>query len=75
MGVFNIYISTKMIELKPEREALYALIPRLGSDGVLLHPWLFELDAPASKKSIREVYIDALKNSSLYIGMFWLEAV
>lgn len=66
-----IFISSKMMELREERKTLEALLPTLGQDTINLHPWIFEIDAMASTRSIRKVYLDALAKSELYIGIFW----
>jgi tetratricopeptide (TPR) repeat protein len=68
---FRVFISSKMLELAPERQALNDLLPTLGSDLITLRAWVFEDDAPAADKPIREVYLDALKRSDLYLGLFW----
>jgi tetratricopeptide (TPR) repeat protein len=62
-----------MQELGPERKALQELLTTLGHGMFNLRTWVFEGDAPASNKPIREVYLDALQNSALYIGLFWNE--
>ncbi|MBC7812367.1 MAG: DUF4062 domain-containing protein, partial [Burkholderiales bacterium] len=67
----GIFISSKMVELSEERRALEALLPTLGDDTLQLFPWVFETDAPASGSSIRSVYMNALDQSELYIGLFW----
>ncbi len=67
----HVFISSKMQELFPERHALQELLPKLGNDLISLRTWIFEDDAPATNRSIREVYLDALKNSALYVGLFW----
>jgi len=69
----HVFISSKMQELAAERQALRALLPALGNELVTLSAWAFEQDAPASERSIREVYLSALKQSALYIGLFWKE--
>ncbi len=69
----RIFISSKMHELAAERKALDDLLPMLGQDILRLSPWRFEGEAPASDKSIRKVYLEALQNSALYIGLFWNE--
>jgi tetratricopeptide (TPR) repeat protein len=69
----KVFISSKMVELRDERKALEKLLPTLGDDTIQLSPWVFETDAPASGKSIRSVYLDALDQSDLYIGIFWNE--
>ena len=52
---------------------LQELLPTLGRDVTKLEAWVFEGDAPASNRSIRDVYLEALKDSVLYIGLFWKE--
>lgn len=66
----DVFISSKMVELKAERDALYKLLPTLNYGDIHLHAWMFENDAPATEKSIRDVYLKGLKNSALYIGLF-----
>ncbi len=73
MPRIDIFISSKMQELAAEREMLSELIPTLSQGVLQVHPWIFEEDAPAADKTIREVYLDALKQSGLYIGLFWKE--
>ncbi len=69
----DLFISSKMLELKPERDELYDLLPSLSTGSVSLRAWVFEAGdgAPASNKTIRDVYLKALENSALYIGLFW----
>jgi tetratricopeptide (TPR) repeat protein len=67
----DVFISSKMVELKAERDALYALLPTLDYGDIKLHAWVFEEDAPAANQSIRDVYLKALQNSALYLGLFW----
>ncbi|RMF77105.1 MAG: DUF4062 domain-containing protein [Chloroflexi bacterium] len=69
----DVFISSKMQELADERKALQELLPKLGQDMLRMRAWVFEQTAPASEASIREVYLDALRNSALYIGLFWNE--
>lgn len=69
----HVFISSKMQELAPEREALRRLLSEVGHELVTLRAWTFEADAPAADRSIREVYLDALKQSALYVGLFWNE--
>lgn len=69
----TIFISSKMIELKAERETIQEFLPTLNNDRYTLKAWIYEIDAPATSKSIREVYLDALKESDLYVGLFWHE--
>lgn len=69
----GVFVSSKMVELREERKALEALLPTLGDETAGIHPWIFESDAPASDSSIRSVYLKALDESGLYIGLFWNE--
>jgi tetratricopeptide (TPR) repeat protein len=71
--VLNIFISSKMVELKAERDAVFKLIPTLDYGDIKLHAWLFEEDAGASSEAIRRIYLDTLQNSALYVGIFWQE--
>jgi tetratricopeptide (TPR) repeat protein len=65
------FISSKMQELAPERKALQELLPTLGRDTFKLNTWAFEENATASNKPIRDIYLEALQRSALYIGLFW----
>ena len=67
----NVFISSKMIELAHERELLRQFIPTIECMGFEFHPWIFEYDALPQDKSIRDVYLQALHNSMVYIGLFW----
>lgn len=69
----SIFISSRMQELASERKILQTLIPNLDTGMVKLHTWVFEQDAPASNVPIRDVYLEALQHSALYIGLFWNE--
>ncbi|MBN1202724.1 MAG: tetratricopeptide repeat protein [Anaerolineae bacterium] len=66
-----VFISSKMQELAPERQAIRDLLPTLNRGLITLHAWVFEDDAPASDDTIRQVYLEALQRSALYIGLFW----
>ncbi len=69
----SVFISSKMQEFVQERRALHEFLPGLSNDFIKLRAWVFEDDATASDRSIREVYLNALKESALYIGLFWNE--
>ncbi len=71
--VLDVFISSKMTELKPERDALHDLIRELDYGDLRLRAWIFEAEdgAPASNRPVRDVYLQALQNSALYIGLFW----
>ena len=49
--MLDVFISSKMVELKPERDALFALISALDYGDIKLHAWVFEEDAGASGKN------------------------
>lgn len=69
MALIEVFVSSRMTELADERAMLWELIPTL-SEGVLrLHPWVFEKNAPASDRSTREVYLQKLRRSALYVGI------
>ncbi len=65
------FVSSSMQELKDERAAIRDLAASLNYGGIQFHAWVFEDDAPADHRSIQQVYLDALKESNLYIGVFW----
>jgi tetratricopeptide (TPR) repeat protein len=67
----NIFISSKMLELKAEREALDRLLPTLDYGEIKLNAWVFEVDQPPADSPIRKQYLKWLKESELYIGLFW----
>jgi tetratricopeptide (TPR) repeat protein len=67
----KVFVSSKIQELADERRILSKLLPQLGDSSIQLETWVFEADARASSKSIRQVFLDALDDSSLYIGVFW----
>lgn len=69
----EIFVSSKMEELSIERRTLYELIRTLSTDRVTFVPWVFEFSALAKDKPIRDVYLEQLKQCSLYIGLFWKE--
>ncbi|MCC6612999.1 MAG: DUF4062 domain-containing protein [Anaerolineae bacterium] len=69
----RVFISSTMKEeLKDERAAVADLIAELSTPAVQLRPWVFERDAPASDRPVREVYLQALRESQLYLGIFAL---
>ena len=70
---FEIFVSSKMLELADERAMLNDLIPSLSRPNVTLKGWVYEHSAHAAEHTIREEYLEALKNSELYIGIFWKE--
>src|SRR4051812_18388250 len=66
----DVFVSSKMMELKAEREAIYNLLSALTYRDIRLHAWVYENDARTSDRPIRDVYLEALENCALYIGIF-----
>jgi tetratricopeptide (TPR) repeat protein len=69
----DIFISSKMQELQAERQALFEFTKTLDYGDIKLHAWVFEKDAASSGRSIRDVYLNALQNAALYLGIVWNE--
>lgn len=67
----KVFVSSRMQELADERQVLAQLLPQLSDDSFQVETWVFEDDALASAQSIRQVYLDALDESALYLGIFW----
>lgn len=68
--ILNVFISSSMEELKAERELLYELLPTLSTPLYQVRAWVYEESIDASPRTIRETYLEGLRQSSLYIGMF-----
>lgn len=62
----RVFVSSRMQELAPERDAIWAALHELKMDG-----WVFERSAGARPQSIRQTYLDELAAADLYIGVFW----
>src|SRR6516164_4737628 len=62
----RIFISSRMLELAPERIAVRATLDQLNLDG-----WIFEMDAGARSQGIQQTYRQQIDDSDLYIGVFW----
>src|SRR5438105_325782 len=62
----QVFVSSGMADLKEERLAARDAIGEL-----LVDPWLFEQDAEAQSRAVREAYLDAVAKSDLYVGIFW----
>ena len=60
------FVSSKMQELAPERQALKAALDALKVDA-----WLFEEDAGARPESIQKAFLEEVEEADLYIGLFW----
>ncbi|KAB2855567.1 MAG: DUF4062 domain-containing protein, partial [Anaerolineae bacterium] len=66
----TVFVSSRMLEFKSEREALSEWLPLQGYDLVTIKPWIFEKDAPAQPNPIQYVYLSELDQADLYIGLF-----
>jgi len=62
----QVFISSKMEELAPERAAIKSALAELNVDA-----WVFETDAGARPGTIRQTYLKELDGADLYIGLFW----
>src|SRR5580704_6756914 len=62
----RVFISSRIEELAPERQAIKTALEDVGMD-----PWVYESDAGARPQSIQETYVEELKGADLYIGLFW----
>ena len=62
----RVFISSRMVELAPERGAVRDTLAAAGCA-----PWLYEVDAGAGPGPPRQTYLDALYNSDVYLGLFW----
>ncbi|MBX3084730.1 MAG: tetratricopeptide repeat protein [Anaerolineae bacterium] len=67
----DVFISSKMLELATERDALFDLFASLKNEIFPIRAWIFEKSSYASSHSSREIYLEVLHNSRLYIGLFW----
>ncbi len=62
----RVFVSSRMQELAPEREAIKAALKDLQVEA-----WVFERDAGARPQTIRETYLEEVEAADLYIGVFW----
>ena len=62
----RVFVSSKMQELAPERQALKAALDALKVDA-----WVFEQDAGARPESIQKAFLEEVEAADLYIGLFW----
>ena len=63
----SLFISSKMTELKNERQGIQAALKQYNMYG-----WLWESDAGARPEPIRSTYLDEVEACDIYIGVFWL---
>ena len=64
----RVFISSKMLELAEEREAVLKFLPTLDYGDITIRAWVYEHNVPASENSIREIYLENLKTSNL---IYW----
>lgn len=69
----KIFISSTMDELRPEREKLAETIRGMSNVLLTFSPWRYEKDAIASTVPAREGWQRELRETTLYIGLFWNE--
>src|SRR5262249_1796413 len=62
----RVFVSSKMQELAPERQALKTALDALKVDA-----WVFEQDAGARPVSIEKAFLEEVEAADLYIGLFW----
>jgi len=62
----RVFVSSKMQELAPERQAVRAALDALKVDA-----WVFEHDAGAQPVSIEKAFLEEVEAADLYIGLFW----
>jgi eukaryotic-like serine/threonine-protein kinase len=62
----RVFVSSKMQELAPERQAIKAALDELKVDA-----WVFEQDAGARPESIEKTFLEEVEGADLYIGLFW----
>jgi len=63
----SLFISSKMTELAPERQAIQTALSHYAMQG-----WLWEKDAGARSEPIDSTYLKEVEACDLYIGLFWL---
>src|ERR1043166_2652469 len=62
----RVFVSSKMEELAPERQAV-----KKALDAVKVDAWEFEHDAGARPESIQNAFLKEVETADLYIGLFW----
>jgi len=62
----RVFVSSRMQELAPERQAVEVALEALGVDA-----WLFETDAGARPESIEQVFLEEVAAADLFEGLFW----
>src|SRR5215831_16392570 len=62
----QVFVSSKMEELGPERQAIKTALNNLKVDGSV-----FEEDAGARPETIRQTSLEEVEAADLYVGVFW----
>src|SRR5262249_9612511 len=57
-------------EFLTERQTIYDLVPTLVQGIIRLRAWVFEKDTVASEVPSRDIWLEKLESSVLYIGLF-----
>ena len=65
-GTYRVFISSSMAELVEERKVIERVIRQSG-----YQPFLYERDANARPWNHEETFVQELKASHLYVGIFW----
>jgi hypothetical protein len=65
-GTYRVFISSSMAELVEERKVIERVIRQAG-----YQPFLYERDANARPWNHEETFVQELKASHLYVGIFW----
>jgi tetratricopeptide (TPR) repeat protein len=65
-GRLRVFVSSRMEELRDEREAVRGALAAVGVD-----TFLFELDAGARPVDIQQTYQDEEQVADIYVGLFW----
>jgi len=62
----RVFVSSKMVELKPERQAV-----AMALAGLNVKAWVFERDAGARSQTIEQTFLDEVERADLYVAIFW----
>ncbi|MEN6552541.1 MAG: ATP-binding protein [Methanobacterium sp.] len=65
---YNVFVSGNQTELKDERMAVQEVIENTPIIQDFFKPFLFE-DTPASSRTAASTYLEAVKNSDIYLGI------
>ncbi|MDA3884068.1 MAG: DUF4062 domain-containing protein [Candidatus Delongbacteria bacterium] len=67
--MIKIFISSVQSEFEPKREMLYEYLKSDPVLGKFFEPFIFE-KLPAADKTAKQMYLEEVKNSDIYIGLF-----